>query len=102
MTQAQHTHTTPIVALPTGKECQPFKNTPLNDTGTVGLVLFVFFFISISFRAGYKYITNIASHLFSIRKRQNAFEIHTAAESFLMVTLIANTCIMCGLMFYLG
>ena len=41
MTQVQHTTTTPIVALPEGKECQSYKNTPLHDTGTVGFVLLV-------------------------------------------------------------
>lgn len=102
MTQKQHTHTTPIVALPQGKECKPFKNNPLDDTGTVGLVLLVFFFIAIAFKGGYKYITDIANHLFSIRKRQNAFEIHTTSETFLMIALIANTCIMSGLALYLG
>ena len=102
MTQAQHTTTTPIVALPEGKECQSYKNTPLHDTGTVGFVLLVFFFLALFFRGGYKYITDIANHLFSIRKRQNAFEIHTASETFLMLAMIANTCIMSGLMFYLG
>lgn len=102
MTQVQHTTTTPIVALPEGKECQSYKNTPLHDTGTVGFVLLVFFFLALFFRGGYKYITDIANHLFSIRKRQNAFEIHTASETFLMLAMIANTCIMSGLIFYLG
>ena len=102
MNSSQAVQTTPIVALPEGKECQPFKNSPLNDTGSVGLVLLVFFFLAISFRGGYKYITDISQYLFSVRKRQNAFESHTMSEAVLMIALIANTCLMCGILFYLG
>jgi hypothetical protein len=102
MNLSQAPQTTTIVFLLEGKDCLPFKNNPLNDTGSVGLVLLVFFFLAISFRGGYKYITEISQHLFSVRKRQNAFEIHTMSETMLMIALIANTCIMSGILFNLG
>ena len=102
MLAQQTQHTTPIVALPEGKEAIPFNNTPLNDTGTMGLVMLVFFFLAISFRSGYKYMSNFTQHMFSVRKRQNAFEDHTMSETQMMIALIANTCLMLGILFYIG
>lgn len=93
---------TPVVALPDGKEPLAFNNTPLNDTGTMGLVMLSFFFIAITFRGGYKYIADFAHHSFSVRRRQNAFEDHTTSETLLMMALITNTCLMEGILLYLG
>ncbi len=93
---------TQIVSLPKGKEVLPFNNTPLNDTGCMGLVMLVFFFLAISFRNGYKYVSNFAHHMFSIRKRQNAFEDHTMSETQMMIALLSNTCLMAGLLLYVG
>lgn len=93
---------TQIVALPEGKEALPFNNTPLNDTGCMGLVLLVFFFLAISFRSGYKYVSNFSHHMFSVRKRQNAFEDHTMSETQMMIALLSNTCLMVGLLLYVG
>ncbi len=100
--QAEHITTTPIVALPEGKECIPFNSTPLKDTGTMGLIIFSFIIIAITFRYGYKYVANFTHHMFSVRKRQNAFEDHTMNETMMMITMIINTCVMSGVMFYIG
>lgn len=102
MFSQQAIQTTPIVALPEGKEPQPFNNTPLNDNGCMGLVMLVFFFLAISFRSGYKYVSNFTQHMFSVRKRQNAFEDHTMSETQMMIALLSNTCLMSGLLFYIG
>lgn len=100
--QAEHTTTTPITILPEGKECLPINNTPLRDTGTMGLVIFSFIIIAITFRYGYKYVADFTHHMFSVRKRQNAFEDHTMNETMMMITMITNSCIMSGVLFYIG
>ena len=101
MLSPQETFTT-LAALPEGKEALLFNNTPLNDTGVMGLVMLSFFFIAISFRGGYKYVADFVQHAFSVRRRQNAFEDHTMSESMMMISLVANTCLMEGLLLYLG
>lgn len=88
--------------LPEGAEALTFHNTPFNDTGTMGLVILSFFFIAISFKGGYKYMANFAQHAFSVRRRQNAFEDHTMRETMMMLSLVANTCLMEGFLLYLG
>lgn len=96
------TQTIPIKALPQGKEALPLTDTPLNDTGCMGLVMLVFFFLAISFRTGRKYVADFAQHMFSVRKRQNAFEDHTMSETQMMTALLSNTSLMSGLLFYLA
>lgn len=92
-----------IITAPTEvTESLPFDNTPLRDTGTMGLVMIVFFFLAISYRKGYKYVSNFSHNMFSVRKRQNAFEDHTMSETQVMIALIANTCLMMGLLLYIG
>lgn len=90
------------IVVPEGKKGITFNNTPLNDTGTMGLIMIVFFFLAISFRHGYKYISDFSHYLFSVRKRQNAFEDHTVSETQVMIALIANTCLMSGILIYNG
>lgn len=93
---------TTVMELPAGKKGITFDNTPLNDTGTIGLVMIVFFVLAISFRNGYKYVYNFTNYMFSVRKRQNAFEDHTMSETQVKISLIANTCLMEGILFYIG
>ncbi len=102
MDTTQVVHTTPIISLPKGKECLPYHNTPINDTGIMGIALLLFFVLAITFKSGYKYVADITHRLFSVRKRQNAFENHTMSETLLMLALIANTCLMGGIIIYLG
>ena len=99
---ATDTVTTVVMEVPAGKKGITFNNTPLNDTGTMGLVIIVFIFLAISYRNGYKYVSNFAHYMFSVRKRQNAFEDHTMSETQVKFTLIANTCLMSGILFYIG
>ena len=91
-----------VTSLPEGRKGEPLNNTPLNDAGCMALVMLVFFFLAISFRNGSKYVSDIAHHMFSVRKRQNAFESHTMSETQVMITLLANTSLMIGLLFYIG
>ena len=94
--------TTPIIPLPDGKSCLPQSNTPLKDAGSMGLIIFTFVVMSIVFRYGHKYVATISHRMFSVRRRQNAFEDHTMNETFLMITMIINTCVMSGILFYYG
>ena len=88
--------------LPEPQQAIPIADTPLNDTGTMMLVMTVFFILAITFRTGHKYVSNFAHYMFSVRKRQNAFEDHTVSETLVMIALIVNTCLLMGISFYLG
>ncbi|MBQ7940952.1 MAG: DUF4271 domain-containing protein [Muribaculaceae bacterium] len=91
-----------IIAVPESREGIAFENTPLNDTGTMGIVMLVFFLMAVIFRRGYKYVSDFSHHMFSVRKRQNAFEDHTMNETLMMVVMLVNTCIMVGIMLHIG
>lgn len=74
--------------------------SPLYDNGTMLMVLIVFFFISISYNKGYKYIADFFHNMFSVKKRQNLFEDHTVKETQIMTALIVNTCIFESIILY--
>ncbi len=76
--------------------------SPLHDTGTIALILIVFLMIALNFKKGYKYFLHLGTYLFSMRRRQNVFDDHTVSETNLMASLIANTCVMGGIIMFLA
>ena len=92
----------PTMEMVEGQEPQPFSQSPLHDTSSMGLMLAGLLLIVISYRSGYKYLENLAHNMFSIRRRENLFEDHTVNETQILTALIINTCIMEGLLMYLG
>lgn len=76
--------------------------SPLHDTGTVALLLLVFLLVALNFKKGHKYFSHLGNYLFSVRRRQNTFDDHTVSETNLMLALIANTCVMGGIILYLA
>ncbi len=96
-----------ILTVPEGQKSENIIPSPLHDTGTMILFLLSIFFFTISYRKGFKYITNFKKNLFSLKKRENLFEDHnTFNETQLLIALIVNTCIMeaiiinCAISFY--
>ncbi|MCQ2289477.1 MAG: DUF4271 domain-containing protein [Muribaculaceae bacterium] len=69
-------------------------NTPLRDTGTMGMLLVALLMVVLSYRTGYKYIENFIKNLFSAKKRENALNDRTANETQILTALTLNTCVM--------
>ncbi len=88
-----------ILTVPSGQQSDDYIKSPLHDTGTMMLFLLSIFLITISYRKGYKYISDFKKNLFSLKKRQNIFEEHnTFNEIQIQTALIANTCILEGIL----
>lgn len=87
-----------ILTVPDGENSQTYAINPLHDTGTMLLFLLSIFFVTICYRNGYKYVSDLNKNLFSLKKRQNIFEDHNNINEILLeISLIANTCIMQGI-----
>ena len=101
------TAVTPMTALPTldpprGERAQPVGTGPLHDTGSMALLLAGVMAVVVSYRTGYKYLENFLHNMFSTRRRENLFEDHTMNETRILTALMANTCIVEGLLLFLA
>ena len=92
----------PVIERPSVQPATAHGHNLLHDTGSMSLMLFGLLLVAFSYRNGYKYVQNLAHHMFSTRRRENMFEDHTANEAQILTALIANTCIMEGLLIYMG
>ena len=90
----------PVMETPSGKISLNYWNTPLKSHGIMILLLLVFIVVSFSYKSGYKYFSNIFRDLFSVRKRQNAFEDHTFNETWILSALIFTTCVLEGILLF--
>ena len=96
-----------MTALPTMQEPlagkgKTFTSNPLHDTSCMALMLTGLFLIMVSYRTGYKYLENLMHNMFSTRRRENLFEDHTLNETRILTALTINTCIMEGMLIYMG
>ena len=92
----------PTVVQPTDGAARSYNNSPLHDTGSMALLLAAMFFIAIAYHSGYKYLENFAHNIFSVKRRENLFDDHTVNDTAIMTALVANTCIMEGLLLFYG
>ncbi len=92
----------PVVATPEQGAVEQYSNSPLHDTGSMCLLMAAIFFIAISYRTGYRYLENFAHNMFSVKRRENLFDDHTVNDTAIMSALVANTCIMEGLLLFYG
>ena len=58
--------------------------------------------VTLCYHTGYKYIENFFHYMFSTRRRENLFEDHTVNETSILAALIANTCIVEGIIVYIA
>lgn len=93
-------NTRPVMELPDKGPSQPFARSPLHDTPSMALLLAGLLAVALSYHTGYKYIENFFHYMFSTRRRENLFEDHTVNETSILAALIANTCIVEGLIIY--
>lgn len=92
----------PVMELPDKGEAQQFVKSPLHDTPSMALLIAGLLTVALSYHTGYKYIENFFHYMFSTRRRENLFEDHTVNETKILAALIANTCIVEGLLVYLA
>lgn len=95
-------NTLPVMELPAKGEAQQFVRSPLHDTPSMALLIAGLLTVALSYHTGYKYIENFFHYMFSTRRRENLFEDHTVNETKILAALIANTCIVEGLLVYLA
>ena len=74
--------------------------SPLNDDGTVALVLAVILAVLLTCSTGRRYVADMFHRMFSVRRRENLFEDHTFRETQTLTALIANTCLWEGILLY--
>ena len=94
--------TLPVMERPAERPALPFARSPLHDTPSMVLLLAGLLAVALSYHTGYKYIENFFHYMFSTRRRENLFEDHTVNETKILAALIANTCIVEGLIVYLA
>ena len=92
----------PVMQQPFGAKAEPLPSGPLRDTTSMALLLVGVMLVVVSYRTGYKYLENFVHNMFSIRRRDNLFEDHTMSETRILSALMANTCIVEGLLMYAG
>ena len=96
----QSINTLPVMEQPARAKAQPFERSPLHDTASMSLLLAGLMAVAFSYHTGYKYIENFFHYMFSTRRRENLFEDHTVNETKILAALVANTCIVEGLLMY--
>lgn len=87
----------PSLEVPQGSEPGKPLSSPLHDTGTMSMLLMALFLVVVSYRTGYKYIEQFAHNLFSVRRRENAFEDRTINETQILTALTICTCVLEGI-----
>lgn len=91
----------PVMEAPKPAPAAQHARGPLYDTGSMSLLLISLFFIVASFKSGYKYIENLGSGIFSVRKRrEDAFATHTMGDMRMMMALVFNTCLLQGIILF--
>lgn len=80
---------------------QPIVTSPVHDSVTITLVLVSVFFVAVTYRRGFKYISSMWHSLLSARTRQNVFEnSNTLSEISAQSALIFNACLMTSILSY--
>lgn len=86
----------PTLEVPQGAEPAKPQTSPLHDTGSMSILMAALFLVVVSYRTGYKYIEQFAHNLFSVRRRENAFEDRTINETRILTALTLCTSVMEG------
>lgn len=92
--------TMPVMEAPKGLPGELFLSSQNLNNGIMLLIIIAFFFISLSFKNGFKYFIQLLNNPFSMRLRENLFEDRTINETFILTTLISNSCIIQGILMY--
>ena len=92
----------PVMELPAGQPSHPAGTGPLHNTTCMALLMAGVMAVVVSYRKGYKYLSNFKHNMVSTRRRENLFEDHTMNETRILSALMANTCIVEGFLLFYG
>ena len=86
--------------IPNGSAPANHRNSLLQDSGTMAILLAGLLAVLVTYRSGYKYIHNIRHSLFSVKMRD--FEDHTMDETKILSALTANSIITQSLFLFIA
>lgn len=92
----------PVMEVPKGANARTHNTSPLHDTGSMIMLLLSCLFLMTSYRLGRSYIANLGHYLFSPKGSDDLFAEHTSNDARIIIAMIANTCLMGGIMLYYG
>ena len=75
--------------------------TPGSDNGILTIVIMLLVLVALNMGHIRRLFRNIDSDLFSLRRRQNLFDDHTAKESRTILTLLLQLCVFEGILLFL-
>ncbi|MBO4722827.1 MAG: DUF4271 domain-containing protein [Muribaculaceae bacterium] len=101
-TATAHINQMPVIEVPKGSNARTHNTSPLHDTGSMIMFLFSCLFLLTSYRLGRSYIANLGHYLFSPKGKDDLFAEHTSSDARIIIAMIANTCLMGGIMLYYG
>ncbi len=92
----------PVLEIPQGSNARTHNTSPLHDTGSMIMLLLSCLFLLTSYRLGRSYISNLGHYLFSSKGKDDLFAEHNSSDARIIIAMIANTCLMGGIMLYYG
>lgn len=90
----------PRMSYADGIEALPRAVIAGNDSGVMTLMLLTLLLVAFSFRRGARLFKSFTQDLWSLRRRENAFDEHTANETRTLVLLLFQTCVYQGVLLY--
>lgn len=75
--------------------------SPASDSGILAILMAVFVLISLNMRHVRRIFASLPQDLLSLRRRNNAFDEHTANESRVVALMLVGTCVIQGLLMFL-
>lgn len=101
-TAVTHFDKLPVIEMPQGSNPRTHSTSPLHDTGSMIMLMLSCLFLLTSYRVGRTYITNLGHYLFSAKGKEDLFTEHSSSDARIIIALLANTCLMCGIMMFYG
>ncbi len=101
-TTVTHFEQMPVVEVPKGSNARTHNTSPLHDTGSMIMLLLSCLFMLTSYRMGRTYISNLGHYMFSSKGKDDLFAEHGSSDARIIIAMLANTCLMGGIMLYYG
>ena len=92
------TDTLAVMREPAGRDAMWHSNSLLGSSGVMAMLLLAILAVVVSYRSGYKYVHNMWHNIFSVKMRD--FEDHTLDETWILVTLVLNSCVVQGVFLF--
>jgi len=89
-----------VMEAPVSGNARSHNTSPLHDTGSMIMLLISCLFLLTSYRVGRSYISNLGHYMFSAKGKEDLFTEHASSDARIIIALLVNTCLMCGIMMY--